>query len=266
MGYATHRGCRLHYDIAGADGAPPLLLIRGLARSARYWGQVTQIFARHHRVVTFDNRGVGNSDATMPPYSTALMADDAAAVLDAAGIERAHVFGMSLGGMIAQMVALRHPHRVDRLVLGCTTPGGRKADRGSWRTIAEMVRSGMLPPAAGVHRVAPLLLSRETIDERRHVLDEWIAIASSERKSRRGLFGQLLAGGRHDAYQQLERITAPTLVVTGDADRLIPPSNSRILAERIPGAELIMLEGVGHDFTSDRPAESAEVVGSFLRG
>jgi pimeloyl-ACP methyl ester carboxylesterase len=263
VAYATNRGCRIFYDVEGDDGAPTLLLIRGLARSARYWGEVARIFARDHRVVVFDNRGVGHSDATLPPYSTSLMADDAAAVLDALNIERAHVFGMSLGGMIAQMVALRHANRVDRLVLGCTTPGGRRAESSSMKVLARMVRSGMLPPAAGVRRVAPLLLSRETIEQRSEVLDEWIEIASSERKSRRGLFGQLLAGARHDA--DVGGIRARTLVLTGDADRLIPPENSRLLAELIPNSELVMLEGVGHDFTSDRPEQSADVVGAFLR-
>ena len=266
MAFAIHRGCRLHYDVAGDADAPPLVLIRGLARSARYWGEVARVLERSHRVVCLDNRGVGSSAATLPPYSTALMADDVVAVMDAVGVARAHVFGMSLGGMIAQMVALNHPDRVDRLVLGCTTPGGRRADRGSWRTLAAMVRSGLLRPHAAVRMIAPILLSRDTIEGRPEVLDEWIRIATSERTSRAGLLGQLVAGARHDAYRDLARVASPTLVVTGDADRLIPPVNSRILAARIPGARLVMLPGAGHDFTTDRPAEAAELVGRFLRG
>jgi pimeloyl-ACP methyl ester carboxylesterase len=263
MPYATRRGCRLFWERDGDEAAPALLLVRGLARSSRYWGELRVRLAKSFHLVVTDNRGVGRSDAPWPPYSTAQMADDHAAVLDAAGITRAHIFGMSLGGMIAQEIALRHPTRVDRLVLGCTTPGGPNAERARG-ALAALVRAAVSPVDRAMRIMAQFTLSADTLRTRPEVVDDWIAIAHGEPKHRLGVVGQLLAASRHDTWDRLSRIAAPTLVVTGDADTLIPASNSRLLAERIPGARLRSIPGAGHDFPADRPEETAEVVRGFL--
>jgi len=264
--FAVHRGCRLFWERDGNPTAPPLLLVRGLSRSSRYWGELRERLAKSFHLLVTDNRGSGRSDAPWPPYSTKRMADDHAAVLDAAGVTgRVHVFGISLGGMIAQHIALRHPSRVDRLILGCTTPGGEHAVRIGRKAVFALLRASMGPVARSMRRVAPLLLSAETLRERPEVVEQWIAIALGERRRRAGFLGQFLAAGRHDAWRRLPFMTAPTLVVTGDADRLIPPENSRLLAERIPGAKLRVIAGAGHDFPSDKPEETAEIVREFLR-
>jgi pimeloyl-ACP methyl ester carboxylesterase len=262
----THRGCRLYWELDGDPSAPPLLLVRGLARSARYWAGLRELLAPRFRLILVDNRGIGRSDAPRPPYSTALMADDTAAVLDDAGVARAHVFGMSLGGMIVQQLALRHPARVDRLVLGCTSPGGRNAVRFPLRAVLNLVRSGLAPPERALRIVAPYLLSAQTLRERPDVIDSWQAITRAEPPRLRGLIGQLSAAARHDAWERLPGIGAPTLVLTGDADRLIPHHNSRLLAQRIAGARLQLIAGAGHDFAADRPAETAAALTAFLEG
>jgi 3-oxoadipate enol-lactonase len=267
MPFVVHRGCRLFWERDGTPGAPPLLLVRGLGRSSRYWGELRERLAKSFYLLVTDNRGAGRSGAPWLPYSTKLMADDHAAILDAAGVAgRIHVFGISLGGMIAQHIALRHPSRVDRLVLGCTTPGGENAVRVGREVVFALLRASMGTADRTTRRIAPLLLSAKTLRERPEVVEQWIAIALGERRKRAGFLGQFLAAGRHDAWRRLPFMTAPTLVVTGDADRLIPPDNSRLLVERIPGAKLRIIVGAGHDFPSDRPEETAALLSGFLVG
>jgi len=235
MPFAYRDTCGLYYELSGDPAGPPLVLVRGLARSSRYWRPVLPHLAGF-RILLVDNRGVGKSDATPPPYSSRQLADDIVAVMDAAGIARAHVFGISLGGMIAQHLAIAHGDRVDRLVIGCSTPGGRHAHH----------------PALAA-RWAQLRQLREL----QRAPDDDPARA-------RGVLGQLVAALRHDAFDRLGEILHPTLIVTGVDDAIIPPANSRLLAERIPNAQLVVLPGARHDFTTDQPVESGRAVVEFL--
>jgi pimeloyl-ACP methyl ester carboxylesterase len=258
MPHATRNGCRLYYDFAG-DGATTLVLIRGLARSSSYWGPLLPLLAPRLRLLLVDNRGVGRSDAR-PPYSTRELADDIAAVMDAAGVDRAHVFGMSLGGMIAQELALAHPSRIDRLVLGCTTPGGKRAKKTPLSS-----RIAMLGSAFGRHdRVFAMLASDDSLRARPEIRERWLALGKSERVPPRALLGQALAALRHDAFDRVAQIAAPTLVITGDDDAIIDPENSRLLAAAIPNARLVLLPGARHDFTTDRPDDAARAIVEFL--
>jgi pimeloyl-ACP methyl ester carboxylesterase len=224
MAFAVRGGCRLYYEVQGHG--PTLVLVRGLGRSSQAWAPLVAELAGI-RFVLIDNRGVGRSDATRPPYATRQLADDIAAVMDAACIDRAHVFGMSLGGMIAQQLALAHPSRIDRLIVGCSTPGGRKASRGSLRAL-------------------------------------WELRALREPGPVRGLVGQLAAAARHDVYDRLGDISHTTLVITGDEDRVIPPRNSHLLAKLIPNARLVELPGAPHDFVTARPSDTARELAIFL--
>jgi 3-oxoadipate enol-lactonase len=264
MPHAIHRGCRLFWERDGEAGAPPLLLVRGLGRSSRYWGELRERLGRSFHLLVTDNRGAGRSDAPWPPYSTSLMADDHAAILGAAGVARTHVFGMSLGGMIAQKLAIRHPARVERLILGCTTPGGPHSVKASRKDVLGLLRASIGSTERTMRRMAPRLLSAETLRTKPEIVDQWIALSAGEPRRRRGYLGQLVAGGGHDAWSKLPHISAPTLVVTGDADRLIDPANSRLLADRIPGARLSFIASVGHDFAAERPEETAAMITEFL--
>jgi 3-oxoadipate enol-lactonase len=257
MPFAHHRGCRLYYELAGETGRPVLVLIRGLGRSSRHWGPLVPLLAPHLRLLLLDNRGVGRSDAPWPPYTTAQLARDVAAVMDAAGIARAHVFGMSLGGMIAQHLALAYPDRVDRLIIGCSTAGGQRAHATPARSQRTMLRA-----AFGDHGpLGELLVSEVTAAQRAH----WDELRRIEPLRFRGFVGQAIAARRHDTYARLGEIAQPTLVLTGDDDAIIPPANSQLLAARIPRAKLVILPGARHDFTADRPADAVRALLEFLR-
>jgi len=257
MPFAHRARCRLYYEVSGDPSLPALVLVRGLARSSRYWGALLPHLAQF-RIVLVDNRGVGRSDATLPPYSSRQLADDIAAVMDAAAIDRAHVFGMSLGGMIVQQLALAHGSRVDRLVIGCSTPGGKRAHKASIRSLIQ------LRDSRDVDRQVAILVSEPTARAHPEIREHWRQIADDEPARWRGVIGQVAAGLRHDVFDRLDEITHPTLVITGDDDVIIPPANSRLLAERIPNATLVVLPGARHDFTTDRPAESARAITAFL--
>lgn len=258
------RPIRLHYEVRGPSSAPPLLLIRGLARHLLHWGRLPELLEDDFRVVLFDNRGMGRSDVPRPPYTTARMADDAALVLEAAGFERAHVFGMSLGGMIAQELALRHPARVERLVLGCTRAGPGTGPRIAPRTVLAMLGAGRFKPDEAIARTAHMALGEQFIAEHPEVIEEWRELARKHPPARAGFLGQLLAGALHDTRRRLSRVVQPTLVITGDADNLIHADHSRFLARQIHGAELEVLPGAAHDFTTERPAAAAELLKRFL--
>jgi len=256
-------GCRIYYELAGDTAKPALVLVRGLARSSRYWGPLLPELAPAFRLVLLDNRGVGRSDTPRPPYTCGQLADDVIAVMDAAKIDRAHLFGMSLGGMIAQHVALTHGARVDRLVLGCTSPGGKRALQPSLRTRLALLRSALDgTPERAVDRLMPILIANATPE----LTKELYELARVEPVRRRGLFGQLAAVVRHDVLDRLGSLDHRTLVVTGDADTLIPPGNSALLVNAIPGARLAVLPGARHDFTTDRPREVARLLREFLLG
>ncbi|MCB9596359.1 MAG: alpha/beta fold hydrolase [Sandaracinaceae bacterium] len=266
-GFARRRdGGRLYFEVGGPEGAPPLLLIRGLARSSSYWLEFRELLERERRLVVFDNRGVGRSDTPKLFWTTADMADDAALVLEASGVERADVFGISLGGMIAQQLTLRHPHRVGRLVLACTSPGGPDAETLSPRAALALARASRKGPRAAQAENARWVLSPRYLEERPDIVDIWASIAESEPRSVRGLLGQVAAGARHDAWRLLPHLEHATLVLTGDADRLMPPANSERLARRLPNASLDYVRGAGHDFPTERPVETAERVLAFCRG
>lgn len=252
---------RIHYEVRGDERAPVLLLVRGLARSARYWSCFVDHVEGDYRLVLVDNRGVGFSNAPAPPYTTRSMADDIASVLDHAGIERAHVFGISLGGMIAQKLAVHHADRVDKLVLGCTTMRGP----GVFPSAAyALVRSMTLPFEEALRYTAPIVLGGRALREKAEIVEEWRELGRKERPRRHGLLGQFAAATFHDSRRELARIRSETLIVTGDDDRLMPAPQSYLLAESIPGARLRVVRDAGHDFPVEAPEATASVLRDFL--
>lgn len=261
--FVRRRGVEIHYETRGVADAPPLLMIRGLARTIRHWGVVLDELGSSFRVIVMDNRGVGRSSAPLPPYSTQQMADDAASVLDHAGVDRAAVFGVSLGGMIAQQLCLRHPARVSHLVLGCTRAGGRTGRPISREATLALLAAILSSEADALTRTAPFVLSADFLKKSPQVLVEWQRIAREQPLRRRGFLGQAIAALRHDTSRALDRIRVPTLVVTGDADRLIDAESSRYLARTIPDARLETLAGAGHDFPTERPQEVARLISEF---
>jgi len=244
MPYTDAPGFRMYYEEHG--NGFPLLLINGLGSDHLEWLHQLPAFEARFRLVVFDNRGTGLTDVPPGPYSTAQMADDAASLLRALGIPRAHVLGVSLGGMIAQEVALRHPDRVDRLVLGCTGPGGELSVRPSPEAMAAFALAKGEDPEAELRRMLPFLYTDVCIRERPEEIEGFVRRRLANPTPPEGYLGQLSAAVSHDASSRLEKIRARTLVITGDADRLVNWENSLRLAGRIPEATLVVLPGAPH--------------------
>jgi len=246
----------IHWETLGDPRNPPLLLIMGLALSSRAWDRLPELMARRFHVLLFDNRGTGRSARVGVAYRMASLADDAAAVIEAAGFRSAHVFGISMGGMIAQELALRHPERVRSLALGCTIASWRKSKAPSLRTQLDLLllNLGFVTPG----RVARVLVSAEWHEKNPSGALDWIKRA--ERTALRYATAQVLAIARHHTLPRLSRIRAPTLVITGSADRLVPPANSELLARSIPDARLLVLPGAGHCFPLEREGETVRAL------
>jgi pimeloyl-ACP methyl ester carboxylesterase len=243
----------------------PMLLINGLGSDHLEWLHQLPAFASHGRVVVFDNRGTGKTDVPPGPYTTAQMADDAASLLRALGIPRAHVLGVSLGGMIAQEVALRHPDLVDGLVLGCTGPGGKLSIHPSPEAMAAFAIAKGEDPEVELRRMLPFLYTDECIRERPGEIEGFIRRRLDHPTPPEGYLAQLSAAVTHDASSRLGNIRARTLVITGDADRLVNWENSLRLAGRIPKAVLVVLRGAPHRlFAETADAFNREVL-SFLQ-
>jgi pimeloyl-ACP methyl ester carboxylesterase len=237
----------------------PLLLIQGLGYGRWGWEPIVPGLAARHRVVTFDNRGIGESDKPEGPYTAAQMAGDALQVLDEAGIERAHVLGASLGGMIAQELAVTAPERVDRLVLCCTTPGGADTVPMPEATVRLFAEAPTLAPEVALRRFVENALGEGPPDE---LVDELFARRVANPPDPAGWQAQAAAGLTFAGADG--EITAPTLILGGTADNVVDYRNAEVLAGRVPGARVELLEGAGHLFFWEQPDECVRIVNEFL--
>lgn len=258
-------GIDLYYEEAG-DG-PPLLLISGAPGTTLDWEWFLPALSERFRVVAFDNRGGGRSSAPPGPYTTRQMADDAAALLDHLAIPRAHVVGLSLGGMIAQELALAYPTRIDRLVLLATCARFRLAVFGPWQTFRRQAREQALDPVGYALCMMPWFFTSAFMVQQEQVE---AALAEVGREPyptpEHGLNAQGAAGRQHDTLDRLAGIAAPTLVLTGAEDILTPPSAAQELADGIPGARLQILERGGHLMSVEYPEAVAAALLAFLAG
>ncbi len=241
------------------DG-PALLLIMGLGYGRWGWGPVVGPLAERYRVLVFDNRGYGESDVPPGPYTAVQMAGDALAVLDAAGVGRAHVVGASLGGAVALELALRHRERVDRLVLAATMSGASHMHPIPEPTLRLMAESAALEPATALRRFVENALEPEADPA---LVERLVEIRTANPPDPAGWAAQAGIWSTFDVWEELTRIDAPTLVVQGESDVVVDPRNAALLAERIPGARLSTLPG-GHLFFWGRPAELVSLLEEFL--
>jgi 3-oxoadipate enol-lactonase len=251
----------LYWESTGAGA--PVLLVMGLGMNATGWWRTVPVLAERFRVLAFDNRGVGRSARPPGPYSMTQFAADAIAVMDAAGEQTAHVYGISLGGMIAQEIAVRHPGRVSALVLGATTPGGSDAVRADDATLAFFARRAEMPAEEAVWASVPYnygpTTRREHGDRIARDIEQRLRFPIEADPYR----FQLQAALGHDAHRRLHEIAVPTLIVHGSEDRMVPPANARLLADAIPGAQLLVGAGAGHLYFTDDP-DIDRAVGDFL--
>ena len=247
----------LYWEAVG-DG-PPVLLIGGIGMDAGAWWRTIPILARSFRVITFDPRGLGRSAPAPFMCTTSDLAADSVAVMDAAGADAAHVYGFSLGGMVAQRLALRHPERVRRLVLGSTHAGGMVTESG----LGGIMGPGPSFGCTDADRAAvPYIYGRRCRTEYPERIEEDLA----RRVPLPYLTGNAQIGAvlSHDARAAVRRIVAPTLVVHGAEDRLIPMAAGRHLAEEIPGADLLVLPDAGHFYPTDEPSADVQIA-AFLK-
>jgi 3-oxoadipate enol-lactonase len=262
MPKAEVNGINLYYEVHGEG--QPLLLIYGLAGRGNGWKFQAEALSPHFRVITYDNRGVGESDQPDEVYSIAQMADDAAGLLDSLGIESAHVFGISMGGMIAQEFALRHPQRVKKLALGCTHCGIKHCvPSPAWVTEIFKSLPGK-PREQAVLDCIPINYSPYTQEHHPQLIESLIPLFVDNRQRLHGYVRQINAVYAFDAYDRLPQLDRPTLVLTGTDDVLIPPDNSRILAERIPGARLIEFPQAGHLFFIEKADDVNQALIDFF--
>ena len=267
MPKARVNGVNVSYKVEGRG--EPLVLIMGFAGPRMGWIFQRLAFRKCFQVITFDNRGVGSSDKPSGPYSMRTMADDTIGLMDHLGIDKAHILGVSMGGMIAQEVAINYPERVRKLVLGCTFAriddlGGHSADYQKALGLGEGSSTDELR-AIPLRKVLSAVFSL--------AFNSWLCKMSMVPVSKvyarfmatEGVAAQLEAILGHNTLDRLHMIKAPTLVITGTQDRLIRPGSSEAIANRIPNARLVGVEGGSHAFFVEMRSRFNREVLDFLR-
>ncbi len=251
----TPDGFPLAVQRSGRADGPVLLLLAGQANSHAWWTGLRERFEGHFQVVTFDYRGTGDSRGPLADWTTAGFAEDAAGVLRSVTGAPAAVYGTSMGGRVAQHLAARHPALVGRLVLACTSPGGRHS-----RERTAEVRRRLADPSTGARmRTLRQLFYTDAWHGDSHLFGDPSMTAEESR-------AHLRASNRHDAWDALPLIQAPTLVLHGTDDDMVPTANAPLLAERIPDATLHLYEGGRHGFFDEFAAELGPLLDGFLRG
>jgi len=253
----------LEYYVEGAG--PPLLMIMGFAGQANSWGEpIMDRLRERFTCIRFSNRGTGASDKPEAPTTIRMMADDTVALMDALDIKRPHVFGISMGGMIAQEIVLNYAERVNGLILGCTSPGWSHGETASPEVSAAMVPTPGLSREEMVRNFWTAICSPAFIENSAEFLEEMIVTNMKLATPMDTVMKQSVAIQGFDSFDRLSQIKAPTLVIHGDVDRLVPPANGDILANGIAGAEKLTLEGAAHMFFWEQPEKAADAIVEFL--
>ena len=263
--YISINGINMYYKEEGQGF--PLLGIMGLGANSDWWppGLINEL-ATKYRFVMPDNRGAGRTECPEENWSIETNASDTVALMDALGIEKAHVMGFSMGGSIAQAIAIHYPDRVGKLILSCTFCGFTSGVSPCDETMDMLgaFATGTLSPEETARKTAELLFSRHTFAAYPELVEGFVWLYNIAPISQDGLIKQMAAGLRFDSHDLLNHIKAPTLIMTGSEDILIPPDNSDILHQNIPGSRLMKFAPAGHAFMSEVPEFSA-IVMDFLR-
>ncbi len=253
---------RIGWERRGAG--EPLVLVHGLGYARWGWGPVADRLAERFSVLLLDNRGIGESDAPPGPYTAAEMAADVLGMLDAAGVERAHALGTSLGGMIVQELALAAPDRVERLVLACTTPGGPRAYATPEPTVRLLAQAPALEPAVALRRFVENALAPGTVAARPELVTRILELRLRTAQPREAWAAQAAAAQSFDASSRLGGVRAPALVLHGTEDVVVDPRNADLLCELLPSARLERFPGCGHLLFWEQPQRFVETVTAFL--
>jgi len=245
---------------------PRLVLIQGVGFDAGGWNPVLRGLGRRFRLVVLDNRGVGDSDSPTDWYTVATMVADVVAVLDAERISAAHVLGVSLGGMVAQELAISHPERVKRLVLVSTTSGWPLTYPLPAPSRRMLATAPVLPRKTALRRQVTNMMSRKSILARPHLVESMNDYLRTRSHHPRSRLRQMVAGATYVGGLRQHRIRAKTLVLQGSADTVADPRNAGLLTAQIPGANRVTFADAGHLLSWEHPDRFCEVVTAFLRG
>jgi pimeloyl-ACP methyl ester carboxylesterase len=254
---------QIELDCERSGSGPPLLLIMGMSGTALHWGEpFLERLRGDFEVIAYDHRGVGESSRLEGPVTIAQLAQDASGLLSALELDSAHVLGVSMGGMIAQELALAHPEQVRTLTLGCTYAGGltsTQTDPAVLQRLGAAMMSGDRPLALRTGWEANV---SRPFAENADAYTAFLAIAERRAVAVPVVMAQLQACMAHDTAERLGGVAAPTLVIHGTEDEMLPVENGRLIASLIPGSSLEILDGTGHMFWFEQPERSAELVRS----
>jgi len=258
------KNVNIYYEIIGQG--EPLVMIRGISSNADHWYEQVPVLSKKYQLLVFDNRAIARSSDPGGSFSTRDMAADTVELMEAVGIKKAHVLGYSMGGMIAQEIALTCPEKVNGLILVATDCGNSlriKAKPEFSRLFSEMIRLGTNEAKKAA---AGCLFAKQTLETRPDIIQRYTEVSLRFPASQKTLARQWAAITQHDACNRLPKISSPTLVITGSEDELIPPQNAKVMAQRIPGAQMISIDGGGHLFLIEQPEAFNEAVIGFLDG
>jgi pimeloyl-ACP methyl ester carboxylesterase len=256
-------GIEMYYEMYGQGD--PLVLIMGLRRNAEWWYCQIPTLSKHFKVLVFDNRGAGRSDKPKIDYSIPLFADDTAELMKSVNIRKANVLGVSMGGYIAQELAIKYPEMVRSLVLGGTGAGGQRAVLMSAERMQKFTANEGLSPTEILKKDMDIYFSDEFVREHPEKIKEFMEISLRYYQPLDAFERQFAACLRHDTVNRLNAITMPTLIMSGDEDLLVPSENPRILKELIRHAELDFFQGCRHCFFIEEAAQFNQKVVSFLK-
>jgi pimeloyl-ACP methyl ester carboxylesterase len=264
MPIAKTENVNIYYEMIGQG--EPLVMIRGISSNVDHWYEQVPVLSKKYQLLIFDNRGIARSSDPGGSFSTRDMAADTVGLMEAVGIKKAHVLGYSMGGMIAQEMALAYPEKVNGLILVATDCGISlriKAKPEFSRLFSEMIRLGTNEAKKAA---AGCLFAKQTVETRPDIIQRYTEVSLRFPASQKTLGKQWAAITQHDACDRLAKISSPTLVITGSEDELIPPENAKVMAQRIPVAQIISIDGGGHLFLIERPEAFNEAVIGFLDG
>lgn len=267
MATAQTNGITIEYDISGSGA--PLVLIAGLGYDRWMWHKMVPGLAESFQVITYDNRGVGGSGKPAGPYTADLLAADLAGLLDALEIESAHIMGHSMGGFVAQAFALNYPQRVGKLVLSATNFGGPNHVPVTQEAMAVLTDT-TTDPLTRLRNGILISCAAGFGDRHPDIVDEWLAYRAEHPIHPVGYQAQMGVGlslmSPATAFEdKLPDVTVPTLVLSGDEDKVVPPANVDLLIDKLPNAEKAILEQAGHFFPFEVPETAVAVVTEFLQ-
>ena len=263
MPSANINGCNIYYEVHGEG--EPLVMIMGLRRNIEWWYCQLQTLSEYFKVIVFDNRGAGRSDKPKSEYSIRLFADDTAALMNDLGINKAHILGFSMGGYIAQELAINYPEKVKKLALVSTSSGGKQAVLMSEDRMEKFTANDGLTPEKILQKDMDIYFSDDYIEKNPKTIQTFTEISMMHYQPAHAFQRQFEACLNHDTSDRIHNISCPVLITTGDDDPLVPPKNSSILKELLPEAVLSIFPGGRHCFMIEKTELFNKEILSFFK-